>query len=84
MILVYSDWGSRGSFGDGCDAIVLVGMVAHYCVLATYFSAFDHGICPYILEGGIATTDESNVMHVEAICKTVDLDDISTNPQFQG
>ena len=66
----------------GCDGIVLVGLVAHYCVLATYFGAFDNGVCPYIMRGGIAAGEEVHVERVEGICKTVTLDDIRRNGHF--
>ena len=60
----------------GCDSIVIVGLVAHLCVAATYYSAYDHGIDPFILKGGIAATDEPNVEHVEAILNHVTMDDL--------
>jgi len=66
----------------GCDGIVLVGLVAQYCVLATYYGAFDNGLCPYIMRGGIAAEDEAYVERVEGICKTVTLDDIRRNVHF--
>ena len=59
-----------------CDSIVIVGLVAHLCVAATYYSAYDHGIDPFILKGGIAATDEPNVEHVEAILNHVTMDDL--------
>ncbi len=68
--------------GLGCDGAIIAGLVAQYCVIATYYGAFDRDICPYMLMGGIAATDEVNVEHVEAICKTVTLDDIRRNPLF--
>ncbi len=60
----------------GCDSIVIVGLVAHLCVAATYYSAYDHGIDPFILKGAIAATDESNVEHVEAILNRVTMDEL--------
>ena len=66
----------------GCDGIVIAGLVAQYCVIATYFGAFDHDICPYMLKDGIAATDENMVVHVEAVCKTVTVDEIKKNVNF--
>ena len=67
----------------GCTGIVLAGMVAHYCVIATYYAAFDHGIVSYILKGGVASTDEETAACVERITKAVDLEDIRKNVNFQ-
>lgn len=66
----------------GVDAIVLAGLVAHYCVLATYFGAFDHGICPYILEGGVAATEEENVEMVERMFKTLSVPELRENERL--
>lgn len=60
----------------GCDSVVIVGLVAHLCVAATYYSAYDHGIDPFILKGAIAATDESNVEHVEAILNCITMDEL--------
>ena len=57
----------------GAESIVLMGLVAHLCVLSTYFAAYDEGLIPSMLEGALSATDEANVAHVEAICRTVDI-----------
>lgn len=59
---------------NGCDSIVLVGLVAHLCVLSTYYDAFNLGFKPYMLKGALAATDQDNVVHVEAITQTLDND----------
>mgnify|MGYP002626136695 CR=1 FL=1 len=69
---------------QGCSGIVIAGMVAHYCVIATYYAAFDHGIVSYILKGGIMSNDEETIACVERITKAVDLDDIRRNVNFSG
>ena len=58
---------------EGCDAIVIVGLSASGCVLATFFSAFDWDIRPYVLQGGIASHNEEHVRFAEEICDTVSL-----------
>lgn len=60
----------------GADSVLIAGLVAHLCVLATYFGAFDRGFDPYLLEGGIAATDEENVSRTEAIARTVRVGDL--------
>lgn len=65
--------------GEGCDTIVIVGLSASGCVLATYFSAFDFDIRPYLLKGGVASPYEEHVRFAEEICDTLslrELDDI--------
>ncbi|MBP5203588.1 MAG: cysteine hydrolase [Candidatus Methanomethylophilaceae archaeon] len=61
----------------GAECIVLIGLVAHLCVLSTYYCAIDLGFTPFILEGATAATDDANVERVEAICRTVSLDRLS-------
>ena len=64
---------------NGCNAVLLAGLVAQYCVMATYYGALDRGISPFILEGGVSATDEENVRLTEALCKTLSPDDLSRN-----
>jgi nicotinamidase-related amidase len=58
---------------EGCDTIVIVGLSASGCVLATYFSAFDWDVCPYLLKGGVASANEEHVRFAEDICDTISL-----------
>lgn len=58
---------------EGCDALVIVGLSASGCVLATYWSAFDWDIHPYLVEGGVASHNEEHVRFAEEICETVSL-----------
>ena len=68
----------------GCDSVLLCGMVAQYCVLATYFGAFQHGFSPYMLENGICSTDEENVRAVEHITKTLSMEELRGNRYFRS
>lgn len=61
---------------EGCDALVIVGLSASGCVLATYWSAFDWGIHPFLLEGGVASHKEEHVRFAEDICETVKLTEL--------
>ena len=69
---------------EGCDSVLLAGMVSQCCVIATYFGAFDRGFSSYILEGGTAATDPDNVEAVERICRTLTVDDLGRNAGFKG
>ena len=65
----------------GCDSILIAGMVTQYCVLATYYGAFEHSISPYLLEGGlIATADQFNDAAF-VLCKTFTMEDVVENLQ---
>ncbi len=68
----------------GCDHLLIAGMVAQHCVLATYFGAFDHDLSPYMLEGGLMATDEHNVDLVEELCRTISVSEMKENKHFGG
>ena len=61
---------------EGCDAIVIVGLSASGCVLATYFSAFDFDVRPYLLKGCVASANEEHVRFAEDICETIGLHEL--------
>ncbi len=72
---------------QGCDTMVIVGLSASGCVLATYFSAPDWDIRQYILKGGVASQEEEHIRFAEEICDTLSLQDLEanlrqTNPGF--
>ena len=70
--------------GMGVDGVVICGLVAKWCVLSTYFGAYDHDICPYLLAGGTASTDEADTGHVYGVCHVADEGLIRTNRAFRA
>ena len=64
---------------EGCDAIVIVGLSASGCVLATYFSALDWDIRPYVVKGGVASHNEEHVRFAEDICDTLNVQDLDNS-----
>jgi nicotinamidase-related amidase len=62
---------------SGCDAVIIVGLSALHCVLATYFGAYDRDIAPYLVRGAVAGKDEESVQIVEKICDTLSLRAVS-------
>lgn len=52
---------------------MIVGLSASGCVLATYFSAPDRDIRPYLLKGGVTSANEEHVRFAEDICDTLSL-----------
>lgn len=63
----------------GCDSILLCGMVTQFCVMGTYYGAFDHNISPYILIGGTIATDPVYDEAAYTICKTFSLNEVKEN-----
>jgi len=63
---------------EGCDSLVIVGLSASGCVLATYFSAFDWDIRPYLIQGGVASHNEEHVRFAEDICDTLTLGELDS------
>lgn len=61
---------------EGCDVILIVGLSASGCILATFFSAYDWDVRPYVLRGGIASHNEEHVRFAEEICDTMDLKEL--------
>jgi nicotinamidase-related amidase len=60
----------------GCDTAVMAGTVAQYCVISTYYAAFDHDIKAYLAYGALAGTTQKLEDEVEDICKVLTLDRI--------
>jgi nicotinamidase-related amidase len=59
---------------EGCDTVVIAGLSASGCVLASYFGACDHDLHPYLVQGGVASHNEEHVRAAEDICETVSLE----------
>ncbi len=58
----------------GCDTIVLAGVVAQYCVISTYFAAFDHNLKSYLAQGTFMGTSPETEASVDCICKVLTLE----------
>lgn len=65
---------------EGCDSVVVCGLVSRWCVQATYFGAYDRGLSAYILEGGTAGSDPRHTELVEELAVTVALDGLPRGP----
>ena len=60
----------------GCDGILLAGTVTQYCVISTYYGAFDHDLIPYLsIEACISTKDSFNAAASE-LCKDLSIEDV--------
>jgi len=58
---------------NGCDSIVIVGVSADWCVMATFFGAMDWGIDPYVLRGCVAAPSEEHVRFAEEVSEAISL-----------
>ncbi len=57
---------------EGCDTVIIEGLSASGCILATYFGAMDHDLQPYLVKGGVASHREEHVRFAEdEICRTI-------------
>jgi nicotinamidase-related amidase len=61
----------------GCDTVILIGLSALHCVLATYFGAYDQDLFPYLARDAVAAPDEESIQIAEKICDTLSLRAIS-------
>jgi nicotinamidase-related amidase len=53
------------------DVVVLCGLSATGCVMATYVGAEDHDLHPYLLRDGVAAGSEQHVRFAEEIFETL-------------
>ncbi|HSV42489.1 MAG TPA: cysteine hydrolase [Methanomassiliicoccales archaeon] len=65
---------------NGIDTVVLAGLSATCCVMATYVGAENNDLCPYLLMGGVAAGSEDKIKFAEEIMKTIRLNEIEGNP----
>jgi len=65
----------------GCDSVLIAGMVTQYCVLGTYFGAFEHDISSYLLRGGTIATEDRLNEAAYSLCKTFTVEEIRENLQ---
>jgi len=55
------------------DTVILCGLSATGCVMATYVGAEDHDLHPYLLRDGVAAGSEQNVRYAEEIFETMSI-----------
>jgi len=60
--------------GEGCDTVVIAGLSASGCALATYFGAMERDFNPYLVQDGVASHSEEHVRFAEDICYTLRVD----------
>ncbi len=58
----------------GCDTVLIVGLSASGCALATCLGAADHDLKSYFVKDGIASDNEDHVRFAEEVCGTIGVD----------
>jgi len=58
------------------DTIMITGLSAIGCALATYMGAIDLDLEPYFVSDGVAADTEEHVKFAEDICRTITVDDL--------
>ncbi len=76
VIKNYSDAFNRTELADilakkKVDAVILCGLSATGCVMATYVGAEDHDLHPFLLRDGVAAGSEQHVRFAEEIFETL-------------
>jgi nicotinamidase-related amidase len=62
----------------GCDTVLIVGLSASGCALATCLGAEDHDLKSFLVKDGVASHDENHVRFAEEICETIGLDEFDS------
>ena len=69
----------------GCETVLIVGLSASGCALATYFGAEDCDFRSYMVKGGVASHDEGHIRFAEEICETISIEEferqLSVSPE---
>jgi len=64
---------------NDCDAMLIMGMFAQYCVMSTYWAAFDNGVSPYLMKGGLISTEERYCDLAVELCKYYTTEELDEN-----
>lgn len=59
----------------GCETVLIAGLSASGCALATYFGAKDCDFRTYMVKGGVASHDEGHIRFAEEICETLSVEE---------
>jgi len=54
-------------------------MFAQYCVMSTYWAAFDNGVSPYLMKGGLISTEERYCDLAVELCKYYTTEELDEN-----
>jgi len=60
----------------GCDGILVAGTVTQYCVISTYYGAFDCDLTPYMASCACITSQWECNDAAKTLCKDMDVEDV--------
>ena len=58
-----------------CDALLIAGVYTQACVVGTYYGAIDNEISPFLLVGGIISTEERFNEAAYTLCRTLTVEE---------
>ena len=63
----------------GYDSVLICGAYADHCVMSTYWSAYEHDMSPFILDGAVIAYTEENLAAALKICMTFTMEEMDEN-----
>ena len=63
----------------GYDSVLICGAYADHCVMSTYWSAYEHDMSPFILDGAVIAYTEENLAAALKICMTFTMEEMEEN-----
>ena len=64
----------------GADTVLICGMYAEHCAMATYWGAWDCGLSPFMAKGALIAFREESLESVYDLCRTYDEEEVRENP----
>ena len=63
----------------GSDTVLICGMYAEHCAMATYWGAWDNGLSPFFAKNALIAFREECLESVYSICRTYDEREVREN-----
>ena len=66
-------------FERGYDSVLICGAYAEHCVMATYWTAFQFDLSPFLLSGAVIAYNKEKQRSAEDVCSLFTMDDMVAN-----
>ena len=63
----------------GYDTVLICGAYADHCVMATYWSAYEHDMSPFLLQDALIAYSDENLSAALRICMSFTMDEMEEN-----